>query len=429
MHVLVLGGTGLIGSAIVRKLLAEGHDVTGLGRQVTRARRQSGDARWLIADIATLQSPAAWMPFIDGSDVIVNAAGALQTGMRDDLAALQTAFVALYDAAALQKMRVIVISAPNASPDATTEFSRSKALADAHLRGTTLDWTILRPGLIIGSDAYGGTALVRAIAASPFVVPIVRGTLPIQTVALIDLAAAVAAVVAGRIAPRGDYDLVETEPRLLSEIASALRAWFGIAPAPVWPVPDWLTEPLFELADLLGWLGWRSPLRSTAVAELKAGVAGDSRAWVAAGGRQPQSLTATLADLHATVQERWFARLWLLKPVILGTLSLFWLTTGFIALARPFATTAVLAAHGVATPVAFGLGIAGGILDVALGTAMLVARSARTAALGMIVASITYIAAGTLLAPDLWLDPLGPLVKIAPGIVLALVALALLDER
>jgi hypothetical protein len=39
--------------------------------------------------------------------------------------------------------------------------------------------------------------------------------------------------------------------------------------------------------------------------------------------------------MPATVQERWFARLFLVKPLILATLSAFWIITGFITLANP----------------------------------------------------------------------------------------------
>ena len=41
----------------------------------------------------------------------------------------------------------------------------------------------------------------------------------------------------------------------------------------------------------------------------------------------------------------------------------------------------------------------------------------------------TYVVLGTLLQPALWADPLGPLIKIAPIVVLNLVALAILDDR
>ena len=40
-----------------------------------------------------------------------------------------------------------------------------------------------------------------------------------------------------------------------------------------------------------------------------------------------------------------------------------------------------------------------------------------------------YLAAGTLTAPELWLDPLGAFVKAIPGVALALVAWAMADER
>ena len=43
--------------------------------------------------------------------------------------------------------------------------------------------------------------------------------------------------------------------------------------------------------------------------------------------------------------------------------------------------------------------------------------------------SLFYALAGSALRPDLWGEPLGPLLKILPIFVLHLVALAILDER
>jgi hypothetical protein len=48
---------------------------------------------------------------------------------------------------------------------------------------------------------------------------------------------------------------------------------------------------------------------------------------------------------------------------------------------------------------------------------------------GALALSLFYAAAGTILRPDLWIEPLGPLLKIIPIFVLHLVALAILDER
>jgi hypothetical protein len=47
----------------------------------------------------------------------------------------------------------------------------------------------------------------------------------------------------------------------------------------------------------------------------------------------------------------------------------------------------------------------------------------------MVAVTLGYLAAGSIAAPDLWLDPLGPFVKTVPAAVLALVAMAMAEER
>ena len=56
----------------------------------------------------------------------------------------------------------------------------------------------------------------------------------------------------------------------------------------------------------------------------------------------------------------------------------------------------------------------------------------RTCAIGLIagiVVSLGYMAGTAILTPDLWIEPLGALVKTGPAIVLMLVALLMLDNR
>ena len=167
-----------------------------------------------------------------GIDAVVNASGALQTGARDRLADSQgraiTALIAACEAAGVR--RFVQISAPGANPQASTAFMRTKAAADARLKASSLDWTILRPGLVIGRDAYGGTALIRALAAFPLIVPLVRPCGQIQTVAMDEVARLAAIAAAGEIGPRIDLDLVEARPHELREIVLAHRAWLGLAP-------------------------------------------------------------------------------------------------------------------------------------------------------------------------------------------------------
>ena len=136
-----------------------------------------------------------------------------------------------------------------------------------------------------------------------------------------------------------------------------------------------------------------------------------------------------LAANPAGVQDLWFARLYLLKPFIFGMLSLFWLLSGLIALAR-FEQSSVMLAEATGSPALAGtLTVATSLADILLACLVVVRRYARPALIGMMVLSIGYLAAATVLAPHLWADPLGPLVKVPPSVVLAAVALAILDER
>jgi uncharacterized protein YbjT (DUF2867 family) len=431
MRVLVLGGYGLIGGAVVRRLLAENIAVTALGREVGAARRRMPDMLWYAADIARLRTPADWRPVLSGIDAVVNAAGALQDGARDDLAAVHHhAMVALYAACAEAGLRRFVqISAVGAAPDADTAFLRTKAAGDAALAASSLDWVILRPGLVIGAGAYGGTALLRALAAFPCVTPLVLADRPVQTVAVGDVAAAVARALAGDVPSQKVFDLVEDRPKALADVVAAFRAWLGLPPAPVVPVPALLGDAVAGIADGLGRLGWRSPLRSTAMRAVTAGVTGDPEPWREATGVGVGSLEQTLQNLHSTVQERWFARLFLLKPAMIGVLSLVWLASGLIGLAEFDAAAAVLTQRAVPDGLAAAAVLAGSAADLVLGGAVLVRRFAKPALLGMIAVTLAYLVGATIFAPDLWLDPLGALVKTVPAMLLALVGLAILEER
>jgi uncharacterized protein YbjT (DUF2867 family) len=433
MRILVLGGYGLIGMPVVRRLIAAGHAVVGLGRDVAQAQRMCPGSTWIGADIAGLVTPQAWEPILTGAraDAIVNCAGALQDGARDDVARVQSAAMsALYRAAATAGVRVFVqISATRARPGAGTRFMETKAEADAALRASPLDWTILKPGLVWAPQAHGGTALIRALAAFPVVTPLVLGDRPVQMADVADVAAAVEAVVAGRVPSRRDYDLVEDHGRPLREVVGQVRAWLGDRPGRELPLPVWAGRGIGRIADGLGWLGWRSPLRTTALQEIAAGVAGDPAPWREATGQRLASLSEILRARPATVQDRWFARFFLVKPVVIATLSVFWLATGLITLARPEAAAAVLASRDLGGGAAAVLATGGAVVDIVLGGLILVRAWMPIAAKGMIAVTLGYLVGATWLAPDLWIDPLGPLIKAIPALMLAVVVLAVAEDR
>lgn len=430
MNILILGATGFIGSAIAQRLVADGHAVTGLGRNLDVARRRMAALSWREADIASLATPDDWQSHLDGMDVVVNAAGALQDGARDDLAAVQDrAMRALFAAAASRPTppQIVQISARTEGSAGNTPFLATKKKADDALKASGLRYVILRPAVVLGRNAHGGTALLRALAALPCITPLVHADSPVATVGMDDVVAVVSAAIEGRIPDASDVDLAAPSPSSLGELAAHHRAWLGLPPARQIDVPPVAAIPVIAAADFAGRLGWRSPLRSTAMRVMQDGVTASRP--VAVAGLPPLADAATfLAANQAGAQDLWFARLYLMKaPVIVG-LSLFWLASGLV----PFWNIAPAIAHFEAflTPtLAFAAVVATCLADIVLGLAVLFRRHAQKAMIGMIGLSAAYLAAATIAEPDLWLDPIGPLVKVVPSILLTLVGLAILDER
>jgi uncharacterized protein YbjT (DUF2867 family) len=431
VRILVLGAYGLIGLAIARTLHAAGHSVTGLGRSPTLGPRLAPGIRWVNGDLAHLQSAGDWKPLLENFDVVVNAAGALQDGLRDDLERVHHgAIAALAGACADARVKLIQISAPGAKIDSDTNFMRSKARGDNAIRQSGGDWIILRPGLVIGRDAYGGSAMLRATAASPLAIPLAFGDKRIQSVALSDVAQVVREAAEGAIPNHTDADVLEDSPRSLREIIERLRAWMGIRPTRFFlTVPPWIAHFAARVADALGYLGWRSPLRTTAIRALEGEVLGDAAPLRAIRGASLRSLDQILEDIPASTQERWFSRGYLLMPAMVATLSGFWIVSGAIGLWNVERAAEAIPYDSIPNvPSAF-LVVIGAALDLTLGFAILLRPLARMACLGMVALSVVYLATGSVITPGLWLDPLGPFVKVVPAIMLAIATAALLEER
>lgn len=372
------------------------------------------------------------MFLLEGVDGVVNASGALQTGMTDNLGALQqNAIVALADACIRSDIRTFVqISAPGACPEAATEFLRTKGVADDHIRRSGLDWIILKPGLVISAEAYGGTALIRMLASLPYILPLVHADAVVGTVDVDDVVDCVIAGMDGRYAARTEAVLVEDRPGRLRDVVTGFREHLGYSPPFMFvELPEIVATATGRVADALGWLGWRSPLRSTSMDVIKGGVANQRSQFEHLMGRPARSFQETLRRLPSNVQERWFARLYLAMPIMIATLSLFWLASGVIGVVQIDEAADHLKTAGMDEAMARLVVAGGGFADILLGLAVLVRPLARCALFGMAAVTAGYLAAGTVISPELWLDPIGPYVKTIPAAVLALVAAALVRTR
>ena len=430
MRILVIGATGLIGSAIAARLRSDGHHVTGLGRGGRTPPRGLGFDAWIPLDVRNATAPADWLPHLAGVDAVVNCAGVLQDSSRDSTARVhRDAPAALWRACGEAGVRrVIHFSALGVDRGAITGFSQTKYAGDEALAASDLDWVILRPSVVVGRPAYGGSALFRGLAALPLLLrPKEAG--PVDIVQLSDVVETVARLIQPDTPSRVALELAGPDRLSFEEVIAAYRAWLGFPAARVIAAPGWLMGLAYKMGDAVAWLGWRPPIRTTPGREIRRGAIGDNGEWTRLTGIRPRSLSDALAADPAPVQERWFARLYLLKGLVFATFILFWLLTGLISLGPGYDMAVAYMARAGAGPFAVPSVIAGGIADIVIAFLIAWRPTARLGLIAAIGASLFYVIAGSLLLPGLWLDPLGPMMKIWPILALNLVCLAILEER
>ncbi|MFO1057802.1 MAG: NAD(P)H-binding protein [Dongiaceae bacterium] len=339
MRILLTGANGFIGRYLLARLLAAGHAVVPAVRRPAETDRLLPAPASIGIDLNRDTDPAVWRPRLAGIDAVINCAGILQGRPGQSIAAIHDAAPrALFEACrAAGVRRVIQISAISAEPGAGTAYALTKHAADAALAASDLDWVILRPSLVYAEGAYGGTALFRALAAMPLAVPVVGdGRQPFRPIHVDDLAAAVLAILDRPAIRRQVIDPVGPEELELGALLLDLRRWLGLAPAPLLRVP----LPLVRLVARLGDLGG-GPLGTTALRQLAFGNSGALEPFVAATGVRPRRWRDALLARPAQPQDRWHARLTLLRPVLRLALAALWLGSGLVGLLQPSAATAV----------------------------------------------------------------------------------------
>src|SRR5216684_2472940 len=434
--ILVLGASGLIGRFVTDDLRAQGFHVVGIARRFSPS--QKATALDLELPVMSMD-PASLARLIGqhGIDLVVNCLGVLQDGPGSDTRAVHRDFAArllqaIQDSG--RAIRLVHISIPGAANDDRTAFSVTKREAERLIAASGIPCAILRPGFVIAPSAYGGSAMLRALAAFPIDLPKVESATPFQPVAVEDIAATIAWLAghnpADKIADAVTWDLMQPQPVTLGGVIEQFRRSFGTADMPRLTPPGFVLDLGARLGDLVSWLGWMPPMRTTAITELRRGVTGDPHRWMLATGIVPKTLPQAMVQRSATIQDKWFARLFLTKALVIASLVVFWVASGFIALAISYdAAAAILSLHGFPRALVAPVTIGTSLMDMAIGVLIAFRRTCAAGLIAGIAASLGYMVGAAILTPELWIEPLGSLVKTGPAIVLMLVALLTLDNR
>ncbi|HEY4987190.1 MAG TPA: NAD-dependent epimerase/dehydratase family protein, partial [Bradyrhizobium sp.] len=274
-RVLVLGASGLIGRFVTDDLRARGFHAIGIARSFPASQKTSS----LDLELPILPMPAAALARLmrdHAVDVIVNCLGVLQDGPGSDTGAVHRDVVARLLQAidhSGRTVRFIHISIPGAASEDRTAFATTKRAAEALITASNVAYAILRPGFVVAPAAYGGSAMIRALAAFPIDLPTKESATPFQPVAIEAVAETIAWLAAR---DPGDaevdavtWDLMQSESVTLGGVIEQFRYALGTAAGPRVRLPSFLLDVGAKLGDLANRLGWMPPMRTTAIAELR----------------------------------------------------------------------------------------------------------------------------------------------------------------
>lgn len=223
MRIAITGGTGFVGSHLATRLRSEGHEVVAIGRR-----------------IATIDDVEALARAFEGCDAVAHCAGINREIGEQTYARVHTAGTrAVAEAAQRAGVRKIVfMSFLRARPDCGSPYHESKWASEELVRGSGLDYTVVKAGMTYGRGDHMLDHLSHALHTFPIFLTVGFREKPVRPLAIEDLVEILrAALVDGRLS-RQTVAVTGAEEMMLSDavrrVARVLDALPLMLPAPVW---------------------------------------------------------------------------------------------------------------------------------------------------------------------------------------------------
>jgi uncharacterized protein YbjT (DUF2867 family) len=238
--ILVTGATGLIGSALLERLLAGGHEVRCLVRD---PRRLGANRVRVQITLGDLSNPLSLRQAVRGIETVAHLAASIRdqpAGSIEELDGLATVRL-LREADRAGAKRFLFFGAMGASPTSPTRFFRAKALAEQAVLESDLDATVMSPSIVYAPGDPWMTILQR-LSLLPWMPISGRGEAAYQPIWAADAAECAARVALGEPASelngRRHLELAGPETLSYDEIVKlALAAWDRPRPLVHVPVP------------------------------------------------------------------------------------------------------------------------------------------------------------------------------------------------
>ncbi|ODA67179.1 3 beta-hydroxysteroid dehydrogenase/Delta 5--_4-isomerase [Methyloligella halotolerans] len=244
--VLVTGASGFVGRQLVPALRDSGWTVRAACRDPKIL--ESIDAIETVA-LPDLGEPVDWAPLLDGMTHVVHLAGVAHVPVSEEDARydrINTGSVAALGEAAkaANVQRAVLMSSVRAQvglsadhpiteaddPQPTDPYGRSKLAAEAALKASGVEYTILRPAVVYGPGVKGNIASLASLARTPMPLPFDGLKNRRSLLAIENLIAAVELALTDEAARNETFLVADKDPISVAGLVSAMREGLGRQP-------------------------------------------------------------------------------------------------------------------------------------------------------------------------------------------------------
>ncbi|HMM67303.1 MAG TPA: complex I NDUFA9 subunit family protein [Dokdonella sp.] len=228
LNIVILGGTGYVGSHMVPRLHADGHRISVLSRN-RELNRELGVLPRVRVENADVHDRAALTHKFAGADAVINLVGILNErgsdgrGFQRAHVELTETVIAACKAAGVP--RLLQMSALRAG-DGASHYLRTRFDAETRVRDSGLAWTIFRPSVIFGRGDGLFFRFASLLRLTP-VLPLARAEARFAPVFVGDVAEAFARALAHPHSIGRTYELFGPRVITLREIVQWTAALIG----------------------------------------------------------------------------------------------------------------------------------------------------------------------------------------------------------
>ncbi len=228
MRIAIVGATGFVGSHLVPHLVDRGHEVIAVSRDGRRLTAWGPEVEARAADVVAGDLEAG----LAGAEAVVHLA-AIPRESRGRRFAEVNVLGARRVVAAAERIgvkRLVHLSVLGVSDDSTLRYLHSKWLGEEAVRGSSLEWVVLRPSLMFGTgDGFFNLIKTTLRWWSPGIVVIPGdGGTRFQPLSVDDLAIAVERSLTDADRARSVYELGGPEWVTYREIVDAVIGATGM---------------------------------------------------------------------------------------------------------------------------------------------------------------------------------------------------------